>query len=209
VNVRVEEDQTGKIYHVQVLTDDQGKQKVIEKTYDSRLEMESDTLIEVQITGESIDPDYRKTEEEVFVSRGKNGDLVIRSGSSGILHEEEIKDPFSGKPRKLEAKINDISMNDAEFSDFGLEDLRQLKLKSLNYFPNPNEGEFNLAFTGKRKPVIVRILDPGGNLKYENAISDFDGNFSRMINLKSFEPGTYLLQIHQQGKVLNRKITVD
>jgi len=97
-------------------------------------------------------------------------------------------------------------LSDEKWAGFNLGSMPGLTLKSLNYFPNPSEGQFTLAFTAGKKPVTVRILDQKGNLQFESKKEDFDGNFNEMINLKDLDRGTYLMQIFQQGKVLNKEI---
>jgi hypothetical protein len=115
----------------------------------------------------------------------------------------------SGKKSFNTATIATISPGEDDFSTFNLSGMPELVLKSLNYYPNPNEGEFTLAFNGSRKPIIVRILDLNGNLKFERSIQDFSGTFNEVLNVKKFDKGTYLLQIFQQNKVLNRKLTLE
>ena len=57
--------------------------------------------------------------------------------------------------------------------------------------------------------MIVRILDIKGNLKIEENIENFNGTFNQVLNVKHFEKGSYLLQIFQQDKVLNRKLVLE
>lgn len=79
----------------------------------------------------------------------------------------------------------------------------------INYYPNPNAGEFTLTFSGPKKPVIIRILDEKGNLMYEENQQNFSGYYNRVLNVKKFNRGKYLLQIHQQGKALNKKLILE
>lgn len=115
----------------------------------------------------------------------------------------------TGKTSISKASIESIGTNDEEFSAFNLTAMPELVLKSLNYYPNPNEGQFTLTFSGARRPVIIRILDNKGNVKLEENVPDFKGSFNEIINVKSFDKGHYLLQIFQQEKVLNRKLIVE
>jgi hypothetical protein len=158
--------------------------------------------------------------ENVFVIRDEDGNISIshdgeddnvmvwvdETGHKTIkktYHVETAKSSFA------EASIQPIAANEEEFSAFNLSAMPELELKSINYYPNPNQGEFTLAFTGSRKPVIVRILDMQGNMKMEENIKDFNGTFNQVLNVKNFDKGTYLLQIFQQDKVLNRKLVLE
>jgi hypothetical protein len=84
--------------------------------------------------------------------------------------------------------------------------MSELVLKLLNYYPNPSEGEFTLAFSDTKRPVIIRILDIKGNLILKKNIPEFSGTFNEVLNVKSFDKDDYLLQIFQRDKVLNRKL---
>ena len=157
--------------------------------------------------------------ENVFVIKDEDGNITMSEGGEDnvmVWVDDEghktIKKTYhvkTGKPSFSEASIQPITTGDEDFSTFNLSVMPELVLKSINYYPNPNQGEFTLAFTGSKKPVIVRILDPNGNLKMEENIEDFNGTFNQVLNVKHFEKGTYLLQIFQQDKVLNRKLVLE
>jgi hypothetical protein len=157
--------------------------------------------------------------KEVFVFNDDEGNITIHEGSPEDVKvwvdkdgNRSIKRSFSrttGKTSIFRASIESIGTNDEEFSAFNLTTMPKLVLKSLNYYPNPNEGQFTLTFSGARRPVIIRILDNKGNVKLEENVPDFKGSFNEIINVKSFDKGHYLLQIFQQEKVLNRKLIVE
>ncbi len=140
---------------------------------------------------------------------GEDDDVKIWVDESGHKTIEKTYLVKTGKSSFAEATIQPIAAGEEEFSAFNLSVMPELVLKSINYYPNPNQGEFTLAFTGSRKPVIVRILDLKGNMKMEENIKDFNGTFNQVLNVKHFDKGTYLLQIFQQDKVLNRKLVLE
>jgi hypothetical protein len=158
--------------------------------------------------------------ENVIVIKDEDGNISMRQGGEdddimGWVDEaghKTIKKTYhfeTGKSSFAEASIQPIAAGEEEFSAFNLSTMPELVLKSINYYPNPNQGEFTLAFTGSKKPVIVRILDLKGNMKMEENIKDFNGTFNQVLNVKNFDKGTYLLQIFQQDKVLNRKLVLE
>jgi len=155
---------------------------------------------EVKVIKEGEDADHEiHKHKNVFVIKDEDGHKTIKKS----FHAKTEKTAFNT------ASIEQITLGDADFSSFNLSGMPELVLKSVNYYPNPNEGEFTLAFTGSKKPVIVRILDLKGNLKMEESIEDFNGTFNQVLNVKHFDKGTYLLQIFQQDKVLNRKLVLE
>ena len=157
--------------------------------------------------------------KNVFVIKDEDGNISMTEGGDTevmVWIDDEgnktIKRSFHKKIEKTaftEANIQTIAAGDEAFSSFNLAVMPELVLKSINYYPNPNEGEFTLAFSGSKKPVIVRILDIKGNMKMEENIEDFNGTFNQVLNVKHFDKGTYLLQIFQQDKVLNRKLILE
>jgi hypothetical protein len=176
--------------------------------------------MEVKVIKESEDGDETIHEHKnVFVIKDEDGNISMSHGDEDdvlVWVDEDgnktIKKTYHVKKEKAAfstARIDPITSGDADFSSFNLSRMPELVLKSLNYYPNPNAGEFTLTFTGSRKPVIVRILDIKGNLKMERNIEDFNGTFNQVLNVKHFEKGSYLLQIFQQDKVLNRKLILE
>lgn len=157
--------------------------------------------------------------ENVFVIKDEDGNITMSHGGDDDVkvwvdesgHKTITKSYHveTGKASFTEASIQPVSSGEEEFSAFNLSVMPELVLKSINYYPNPNQGEFTLAFTGSKKPVIVRILDLKGNMKMEENIEDFNGTFNQVLNVKHFDKGTYLLQIFQQDKVLNRKLVLE
>lgn len=157
--------------------------------------------------------------ENVFVIKDEDGNISMSQGDEEDVlvwvdeaGHKTVKKSFHIKKEKTtfsEASIQPISSGEEAFSSFNLSGMSELILKSINYYPNPNQGEFTLAFSSSKKPVIVRILDLKGNMKMEESIEDFNGTFNQVMNVKHFDKGTYLLQIFQQDKVLNRKLVLE
>lgn len=152
---------------------------------------------------------YKDEEGNVSIHQSRADDKLTWVDEKGNKTIERTIHLKSEKASFATATIVNIGDGEDDFTAFNLAGMPELVLKSLNYYPNPNQGEFTLAFSGSRKPVIVRILDLGGNLKLERNIEDFDGNFNEVLNVKHFDKGTYLLQIFQQDKVLNRKLMLE
>jgi hypothetical protein len=290
IQIRVDGEKQDTTYQIQVVTEEDGIKNVYGKTYNSLKEMQSDSALAVQVSGDKIqtfdirigsfpaDFDWFEAIDSAGhkVIKSEGGNFVIMNvdeedtrehmlkyfsdaDSGGTVHSYEIKVIRNGDPKEGQeeiakeivirkggsenlrdlswdtenetkgsrekylsskifksekytinkASIEDISATDKEFTDFQVERMPELSLKSIHYYPNPNEGEFTLTFQGAKKPVVIRILDTKGNLMYESEEKDFDGNYNHVINVKDFKKGTYLLQIYQQGKVLNRKLTLE
>jgi hypothetical protein len=170
--------------------------------------------IRINNEGDSLEGG-KEIKKEIFVLKEDNGHIINPSGdeSDAMEHLENVKPPHpyrKGTSSSVkQARIIDISTADEDFSDFNLAHMPSLTLHTLTYYPNPNEGEFTLSFTGRKKPVIIRILDQKGHLMYEENLKDFSGYYNEVINVRKFNKGKYLLQIHQNGKVLNKKLILE
>jgi len=168
--------------------------------------------------GEEADHEIHE-HKNMFVIKDEDGNISMNHGDSENVMvwvddsgNKTVKRTFHTKVEKAnfsEASIQPLAAGDEAFSAFNLSTMPALELKSINYYPNPNEGEFTLAFSGSKKPVIVRILDNKGNLKVEESIEEFNGTFNQVMNVKHLDKGNYLLQIFQQDKVLNRKLVLE
>lgn len=226
VKVTIDKDSSEPLYTVETTTTENGKKQVEKKTYSSLEEMKADSSLEVFNTADKEGNITMKLSDKgsgvmVFTSEeGETVDIKIDEISEDIewvqVGDEEghkkIKKTYHVIKEKAAfstASIEPIVSGDPDFSSFNLSGMPELALKSMNYYPNPNEGEFTLTFTGSKKPVIVRILDIKGNLKMEENIEDFNGTFNQVLNVKHFNKGSYLLQIFQQDKVLNRKLILE
>lgn len=168
---------------------------------------------EIRIRKEGESPErMEEIKKNIFVLKDEEGNISTPLGDE----ENEIILRKNGKTKikKIEvrkssikkANILDLSSSDEDFSDFNITGIPALSLKRMNYYPNPNEGEFTLTFSGPKKPVIVRILDQKGNLMFEEQLNDFKGYYNQVINVKTYPRGHYLMQVYQQGKVLNKKL---
>lgn len=159
--------------------------------------------------------DDKEISKEIWVLKDQGGHITIRPDEENeniirIERSHDTLDETSEFPSEVkEVHLQDVSLEDEDFSNFNIDRMPVLVLKTLHYYPNPNAGQFTLTFSGPKKPVIIRILDEQGNLMYEENLKNFSGNYNRVMNIKEFNEGKYLLQIHQRGKVLNKKLMVE
>jgi hypothetical protein len=239
VKVTIDQDSSDTTYTIVTTTTEDGTKKVEKKTYNSLEEVQADSSLKVfniadedgnitmklgqkgsgvmVFTSEEGDETIHE-HKNVFVIKDEEGNISMSHGDDDVLvwvdedGHKTIRKKYHVKEDKTAfrtARIKTIPSGDEEFSSFNLSGMPEFELKSLNYYPNPNEGEFTLTFTGSKKPVIVRILDTKGNLKMEENMEDFNGTFNQVLNVKHFDKGSYLLQIFQQEKVLNRKLVLE
>lgn len=84
-----------------------------------------------------------------------------------------------------------------------------LEIEDLKFAPNPNNGKFTLSFNLKeKKKVTINIYDLKGNLVYTETIKDFEGFYSKEIDISDKGTGTFFLQIVQGIYDIIKKIII-
>lgn len=87
--------------------------------------------------------------------------------------------------------------------------VRNLQVETLNIFPNPNTGIFDIQFElPERGETAVYIYNPAGQPVYFNTLGDFSGTFSDRIDIANGVRGIYFLELRQGQQRLTRKIVL-
>ena len=85
--------------------------------------------------------------------------------------------------------------------------LNDLDVSKFNIYPNPTSDFLTLDFHAVVKgDFTVKIISSNGNQVYEDRILDFNGDYSKNINLSNLAKGNYIIQIHSYDQVVYRKI---
>lgn len=79
---------------------------------------------------------------------------------------------------------------------------------SLSIYPNPNNGEFTVKFSGAKDDVTLEVYDVRGRSVLSKAYNA-NGDFNQTINLGNVQSGLYLLNINNGGQTITKKILID
>ena len=80
---------------------------------------------------------------------------------------------------------------------------------SIEFFPNPSEGSFNLRFsTMESTDVQVIIRDVNGAVVYEEALENFSGAYDKVIDLGNEASGTYFVQVVQGDESVIKQMII-
>ncbi|MCK5101587.1 MAG: T9SS type A sorting domain-containing protein, partial [Cyclobacteriaceae bacterium] len=110
----------------------------------------------------------------------------------------------------LNVTISEILEDDTSLDGIDYSLKNNLKPSQLNYYPNPNNGRFNLKFMLDQKgEVTIKVMNILGNEVYKEKLLDFNGTYDNQIDLTGKEKGIYILQIIQKRKALTRKILIE
>lgn len=124
---------------------------------------------------------------------------------------------FHGEPHFIEKEVNvvieiaDITEDEAEMlnEETGIEVSPEsdLAIRSLQFAPNPNNGDFQLTFdlpnTGDTE---IKVYDGNGRQVYYEMLPGFQGRFENRINISDEPNGIYFLIISQKGQQFSKKI---
>ncbi|MBL4716698.1 MAG: T9SS type A sorting domain-containing protein [Bacteroidia bacterium] len=84
--------------------------------------------------------------------------------------------------------------------------------ETLEFYPNPNNGEFNLNFnlpSEENGKVVITISDISGKVVYKEKVKDFAGNYNGKISIPEANKGIYFLNIVSGDKSLTKKVVVE
>jgi hypothetical protein len=142
---------------------------------------------------------------------GTNNKVVIltSSGKHNKLGSQEAGS--NSKSFKAHIFMTDLNQKDkaALKSDFDKnEDV--LKVEHLDFFPNPNNGKFNLSFKLANKgDTKVSIVNMQGKLVYNQTLTNFIGEYNTEVNISDNAKGVYFVKVEQNEQSIIKKIVLE
>jgi len=86
---------------------------------------------------------------------------------------------------------------------------KELKVDNLSYYPNPNNGRFNVSFSLPDKgEAIVRVLDSVGKEVYQEKISNPTQLYEKQLDVSNYGKGIFYLQVVQNGRTLTKRLLI-
>lgn len=125
-----------------------------------------------------------------------------------LLKENEVVN----KEIHVLIKMENVSQADVDAINKGQEagGIRMennLQTSEFKFFPNPNNGQFNLTFDlPEEGNTIIRVYDLNGVTVYQETLNAFSGKYSKDLDISGFSKGIYFLQVEQNGHSINKKV---
>ncbi len=166
---------------------------------------EGDVKIEITIDEDGTKHVFKNGEDIDLEKLAKGQEIIFISKEGQRGDEKNVK--VEVLVSKIVLHLEDVSADDKEA--FSLDDNKALKLDEFNFYPNPNNGTFQLAFKGKEKATSVRVTDINGKQVYAEDLQNFSGRYDKKISLSGLKKGIYLLQVVQGNKAVNKKIVIE
>lgn len=77
----------------------------------------------------------------------------------------------------------------------------------MRFYPNPNNGEFTLSYSGNASLKELAVFDIRGKIVQTVSLKDF--NTSKAINLNGFAKGIYFVKIVSDNGAITKKVIVE
>lgn len=87
---------------------------------------------------------------------------------------------------------------------------QHLKVEQINFYPNPNNGKFNLSFELKEKGnTEINIMNIEGKNVYREFLENFSGTYKNDIDISKNNKGIYFIKVQQSSHSMIKKIIVE
>lgn len=201
IRVIVDEDSEDGIFieeeNVVVDIDEDGKGNIIVKSISGNGETE-DINVWIEDDGNVVvngGSGTNSTKANVKVMKLDNGQLLVSDGKEDDIDVKVITDDAGNS----EARVIVKKVVRKETADFkNAPDLPNGL--SLQVYPNPNQGQFQLTFrNGKKVKTSIVVYDAKGTEVYRNLIGKVNGLNKQQLDLSHLRSGNYILKL-EQGK---------
>jgi len=159
-----------------------------------------DTLITKQIIKHHAKDKSGKHKKIMIYNSNTNGTntLHFNNSGNGAIATITIEDLKETDKKQLKNKGVNSEV-----------DKYTLKPENLVFTPNPNNGKFKLEFNLPEKgKTSIKIFDTNAKEVYNESLGNFDGNYSKDIDISKYGKGTYFLQISQGKKMISKKMVI-
>ena len=95
------------------------------------------------------------------------------------------------------------------FLNLGGEKLHSLSLNSLEIYPNPSRGVFNITFNSEEvQRMTVMVVNMIGEEIFTKELTEFVGQYTQVIDMNTDPKGVYFLEITTSTGGVNKKIVL-
>jgi len=214
VNNEIETDKDGRIIHKTVVGNPDpgkdGKMIIIKNGHklspedEAKIKALGDEMAQSLITAEDSknSGSLPKEDQQVIIKKVRCG--ATSSETDSIKEYTTIV---------IVKKVNIVNPSDEELKllgrQTGISD-KQLAMDKLRFYPNPNNGKFNLAFSlAKKANTEISIFNIEGKTIYSEKLVDFQGNYDKEIDISQNPKGNYFIKIAQGDNSQVKKIVIE
>jgi hypothetical protein len=183
-----------------------GDEKMVIKTIEIQNTIDfTDSNIVIRTMDEN-DPELKNIMNEIEMEDKNGGQterkiiIINEQGKDGNKYPKEQKSEFRIVIKTC--NIQDLDKEDKKtFKSEGKTSFNEnLKINQVDFYPNPNNGRFNLSFhLEKQGNTEISIFSMDGKNVYKEMLPDFTGNYRNEIDISKNANGVYFIKV-TQGK---------
>lgn len=129
---------------------------------------------------------------------------ILRDG-----YPMDIEARFKACPKDEDVKVTESAPEVIPAEPLPVEqNSNTLELEELNAYPNPTYGNLNVRFSGEAVPTVLMITDINGKIVHQENLRNFDGHYSRELDISSGTPGTLLVTVRQGESVITKPVVL-
>jgi hypothetical protein len=174
----------------------------------------------IKVTSDGKLDSSNSTKSKIFVIDGDDTKIKELQGGSFTFNIDEDIEETDGKISKnvkvfifRTINIHNIEENDTDIPEnlrTGNEQSLEPTLTGLNFYPNPNNGTFNLQFNLENKGTAdINIYDLSGKSIYSENVNSLSKLYEQKIDLGQQAKGIYILKVSQEGKSITKKLVIE
>ena len=152
--------------------------------------------------GDVVDVDLKRNDSKISI------EIPISKTDNCCLKAKKIKKHKIVIVKPGQEDITIKNEEDAAVELRGLENT--LSLSEFQLYPNPTSGQINISFkTDLLEALNVSITDLGGKSVFEEKVEDFNGSYSKDIDITDHNEGIYILRISQGNRIYTEKVVIN
>lgn len=134
-----------------------------------------------------------------------NGDSIV--GATQNNYDITVSGGYSLTATNFFGCLSESQVIEVSYVD-GID---EQSVQNLELFPNPNDGRFNLRFDVQdNSQLTIAVHDILGKIVYSEQLSNFQGTYTKAIDLSGNGAGMYTLSIASKNKqLIKAKVIVD
>lgn len=86
---------------------------------------------------------------------------------------------------------------------------RGLKITGFRAYPNPDQGQMTVEFSGEAVATTVSFFDLAGHQLFREELNAFGGHYNQQFDLTDYSKGTIIIHVQQGEKVFSEPLQVN
>lgn len=215
------DDHEGKIIKKVIIKDNNGE--VITEDIENIGNHEGATMKKIVLdekNGDVMTEELQKQVDEEIEKALKEAGIDMKDkGTKKIIMVDETNAKAGDHKTECITKVVVVKTGDLRNAD--AKDLKRLRktlgendgklnIEKMNFYPNPNNGKFNLSFTLPEKgDAEIIILNIDGKVVYKEKLENFSGNYEKEIDISKNAKGVYFVKVEQGKHTQVKKIVME